>query len=93
MVEGEKDVLAIESVGGVAVCSAMGAGKAKGFDWSVLAGRHLVIVADRDEPGRKHAEDEAELCKRLAESIHIKEAAVGKDVSDHIAAGNNARTS
>ena len=87
VVEGEKNVLAIESVGGVAVCSAMGAGKAKGFDWSVLAGRHLVIVADRDEPGRRHAEDEAQLCKRLAESIAIKKSGVGKDVSDLIAAG------
>ena len=36
VVEGEKDVLAVESVGSFAVCSAMGAGKANKFDWSVL---------------------------------------------------------
>ncbi|MGH3524728.1 MAG: AAA family ATPase, partial [Mycobacterium sp.] len=36
--EGEKDVLAIEAAGGVAVCPAMGAGKAHKFDWSRLRG-------------------------------------------------------
>src|SRR5271163_1420981 len=35
--EGEKDVLAVESAGGAAVCSAMGAKSAKRFDWSPLS--------------------------------------------------------
>jgi hypothetical protein len=51
VVEGEKDVLAIEAVAGVAVCSAMGAGKAGKFDWSPLDGKHAIIVADKDKPG------------------------------------------
>ena len=47
--EGEKDVLAVESVGAVAVCSAMGAGKAHKADWSPLRGKQVIIVADNDE--------------------------------------------
>ena len=85
-VEGEEDVYAVESVGGVAVCSAMGAGKAHLADWTPLDGRHVVIVADKDEPGRKHAVQVAAQCGGAA-SIRIVEAAIGKDISDHIAAG------
>ena len=53
--EGEKDVLAIEAAGGVAVCSAMGAGKADKADWSALKDKHAIIIADKDKPGREHA--------------------------------------
>src|SRR4051794_9093694 len=53
--EGEKDVENIEAVGGTAVCSAMGAGKADKFDWSVLQEKFVTIIADRDGPGRQHA--------------------------------------
>jgi 5S rRNA maturation endonuclease (ribonuclease M5) len=86
VVEGEKDVLAVESVGGVAVCSAMGAGKADKFDWSPLKGKTAIIVADKDDPGRKHAAQVAELLDGIAETITIKQAVVGKDPADHIAA-------
>ena len=85
--EGEKDVLAIETAGGVAVCSAMGAGKAHKADWSPLRGRHAIIVADNDQPGREHATQIAELLNPIAASVAIKQAAVGKDAADHIAAG------
>jgi hypothetical protein len=87
--EGEKDVLAAESVGAVAVCPAMGVGKAPKFDWSALAGKHVIIVADRDEPGRRHARQVAELLAGIAASVTIMEAAVGKDLADHIAAGKS----
>jgi hypothetical protein len=86
--EGEKDVLAVESVGGVAVCNAMGAGKASRFDWTPLKGTHAVIIADKDDPGRKHAAEVAAILEPIAASVHIAEAAVGKDPADHIAAGN-----
>ncbi len=85
--EGEKDVLAVEAVGGVAVCSAMGAGKADKFDWAVLAGKHAIIIADKDKPGRKHATQIAELVGGVAGSVRIVEAKGGKDAADHIAAG------
>lgn len=87
VVEGEKDVLALESVGAVAVCNAMGAGKAHLFDWSPLAGHTVVIVADDDEPGRKHALQVYEIVQPLAAGVVIARAASGKDAADHIAAG------
>ncbi|CCK59356.1 DUF3631 domain-containing protein [Mycobacterium canetti] len=86
--EGEKDCLAVESVGGTAVCSAMGAGKAYLADWSPLAGKHVIIVADRDDPGRKHAAQVVDILRGTAASVRITEPAVGKDAADHIAAGH-----
>jgi 5S rRNA maturation endonuclease (ribonuclease M5) len=83
--EGEKDVLAIEAAGGVAVCSALGAGKAHLADWSPLAGLHVIIIADRDEAGRRHAAQIGELLAGIAASVQIVEAAAGKDAADHIA--------
>lgn len=85
--EGEKDVEAIEAAGGVAVCSAMGAGKAKLADLSPLRGKHVIVVADKDAPGRQHAREVAELLDGIAASVRIVEAAAGKDTADHIAAG------
>lgn len=87
VVEGEKDVHAIESVGGVAVCSAMGAGKAHLFDWAPLTGHTVVIVADDDDPGRKHAMQVREIVEPIAAGVVVTQAASGKDAADHIAAG------
>lgn len=87
VVEGEEDVHAVEAAGGAAVCPAMGAGKANRFDWSPLAGKHVVIVADRDKPGRQHAAKVAQLVSPVAASVRVVESAIGKDASDHIAAG------
>jgi HK97 family phage major capsid protein len=84
--EGEKDVEAIEAVGGVAVCSAMGAGKADLADVSPLRGKHVIVVADKDGAGREHARQVAELLTDVAASVRIVEAADGKDAADHIAA-------
>ncbi len=88
VVEGEKDVHAVEAVGGVAVCSAMGSGKAHLFDWTPLAGHTVVIVADDDEPGRRHAIQVHELVEPIAAGIAVVVARVGKDAADHIAAGH-----
>ena len=59
--EGEKDVQAIEAIGGSRGVQAMGAGKAHLADWFPLTGKHVIIVADNDEPGLDHADDIAEL--------------------------------
>jgi len=89
IVEGEQDVLAVESAGGTAVSPAMGAGKARLFDWTPLRGRDAVIVADKDGPGRKHAAQVAALLDGIAKSVRIVAAAAGKDAADHIAAGHS----
>ena len=69
VVEGEKDVLAIEAIGGTAVCSAMGAGKAHIADWSPLTGKHVIIIADNDDPGFNHAEDIADILDGIAITV------------------------
>lgn len=92
VVEGEKDCLTMASVGTVAVSAPMGAGKNRNlarYDWTPLRGRDIVVVADRDEPGREHATRVAELLKPIARSVRVAEAAVGKDVSEHITAGRS----
>ena len=89
VVEGEKDVLAVEAAGGVAVCSAMGAEKAHLADWSLLAGKDVILVADCDDPGRKHAIQIAEILAEVAASVIIVEAMIGKDAADHLAAGKS----
>ncbi|MGV0068573.1 AAA family ATPase [Mycobacterium colombiense] len=86
VVEGEKDVDSIRSIGGVAVCSAMGAGKAHLANWKPLHGKNAVIIADDDEAGYTHAQQVSEILAGHA-SVVIMKAAVGNDVSDHIAAG------
>ncbi|WP_068379674.1 toprim domain-containing protein [Rhodococcus sp. EPR-157] len=86
VVEGEKDVHAAESIGLVATCSAMGAGKAHRADLSPLRNKTVVIVADRDKAGRAHAEQVAELLGTTA-GVTIAEPSVGKDLADHVAAG------
>jgi hypothetical protein len=91
--EGEKDVDRLRSLGVLATCNPMGAGK-----WSFVAelarstlrNRRVLVLADADKPGRDHA---AEVVASLTESA----AAVadlfpgedsGKDVSDWLDAGN-----
>lgn len=93
VVEGEKDADAINGLesGGefYATTAPMGA-KAK---WSpdytpFLAGVDVVIVADRDEPGRKRALDVRFHLKSAAKAVKIVLAKAGKDVFDHLAAGH-----
>jgi len=86
--EGEKDVEAVEAAGGVGVCSAMGAGKAYLADWTLLRGRHVVIVADKDKAGREHAADVVGQLDGIAASARVVEVKVGKDFADHFAAGH-----
>lgn len=86
VVEGEKDVLALESVGAVATCAPMGAGRWGKVDDTAVHGGTVVVVADKDAPGRKHA---ADVTASLAEhaDVVVVEALVGKDAADHVAAG------
>ena len=57
VVEGEKDVDRLRSLGFTATCNFNGAGKwGDGHTQSMPAGRDVVILADADKPGMKHAE-------------------------------------
>lgn len=86
--EGEKDVHALVDHGLVATCNAQGAGK-----WTAEHARHLegadvTIVADRDDPGRAHAEQVVSTLEGLARTIYVVQARTGKDAADHFAAGH-----
>lgn len=87
IVEGEKDVHALEAVGLVATCNPGGAGK-----WStveelartVLAGRTVIIVADKDVVGRKHAH---QIRASLEHASLVEAPDPHKDVADLLGAG------
>lgn len=87
--EGEQDAVTLATLCTVAAVSPPQGAKTRPdrWDWTPLEGRHVVIIADNDEPGRKHADVVAAQIKSIAKSVKIVESAVGKDVSDHIAAG------
>jgi Protein of unknown function (DUF3987)/Toprim-like len=85
--EGEKDVHALEAAGVTATCNPMGAGKWRPEYADTLAGASVVIVADRDEAGRKHAAEVAASLASKALVVTVVEAAEGKDAADHLAAG------
>jgi 5S rRNA maturation endonuclease (ribonuclease M5) len=86
--EGEKDVHALERAGAAATTSPGGAGKWRSDYDSYFTGADVVIIADADEPGRKHAADIARHLAGTASSVAIREAATGKDAADHLAAGH-----
>jgi 5S rRNA maturation endonuclease (ribonuclease M5) len=90
VVEGEKDVLALEAVGAVATCNAGGAGKFQQHHAAQLIGAQLVvIVADDDEPGVDHARKVGLELTMFGVPHCVVEAASGKDAADHIAAGHD----
>lgn len=57
VVEGEKDVEALRALGLVAACNPGGAGKWRADYNEHLRGRHVVVIPDADQPGRRHADD------------------------------------
>ncbi|MBA3707417.1 MAG: AAA family ATPase [Planctomycetes bacterium] len=57
VVEGEKCVHALHSLGIVATTSPCGAGKAEHADWSPLSGKDVILWPDHDDPGAKHMAD------------------------------------
>ncbi|MGW3193700.1 DUF3987 domain-containing protein [Streptomyces sp. NPDC001118] len=88
IVEGEKDVESLRAIGCVATCNIGGAGKWSSSYTRFLEGAaQVVVIADRDEPGRKHAAAVAESVETAEIPVRVVEAARGKDVSDHLAAG------
>jgi hypothetical protein len=89
--EGEKDVHALEAAGAVATCNSGGAGKWRPQFAQALAGAgQVVIVADRDAPGRNHARAVAASLEGVVADVRLVEPAIDRDhadVADHLAAG------
>jgi hypothetical protein len=86
--EGEQDVDTLASLEVAAVTSPMGAQHWAKCDYTPLTGaRNLIIIQDRDEQGRQRANGLYHHLRSLGAEVVIVEAAVGKDVTDHIMAG------
>jgi putative DNA primase/helicase len=73
--EGEKDVHTLEAWGLVASCNSGGSGKSTLYaGWTdYFRGRHIVVLPDNDEPGRKHAAAIAAALLSVAASLRIVE--------------------
>lgn len=94
LVEGEKDVEALRALGEVATTNVGGAQSWKDEYTEVLKElRTVLVVADRDGPGLKRAQKlVAELQAAGVPSVVGCQAKVGKDISDHLAAGETLET-
>ena len=89
IVEGEKDANSMWEAGFPATTSPMGAGKWRPEYATMLAGaKAVIIVADRDEPGREHARRIKKSLEGVAQGTWIVQAKTGKDATDHLQAGH-----
>lgn len=86
VVEGEKDVHALELIGATATTNAGGAGKWDAAYARTLANaERVIIVADNDDPGLAHAYAiQASLNGTPSMIVRARE---GKDAADHVKAG------
>jgi len=101
VVEGEKDVHAIEATGGVATCNPGGAGPGRWreeYAAALFGASTVMVVADRDSPdlnhpangykGQRHARRIARSLAKQGTPVRLVMAAAGKDAADHLAAGH-----
>jgi putative DNA primase/helicase len=94
IVEGEKDVHALERLGLTATCNPMGAGKWRREYAEMLRGaRRVVVLSDCDIPGRKHGLEVAEGVSACVNDVRVVELFPdespekhGRDVADWLAA-------
>ncbi len=91
IVEGEKDVDNLMSIGAVATCNPQGAGKWRDEYSDHLKGFQCVILPDNDDAGEKHAQAVSKSLFRTAAEVSILRLPSlpdKGDVSDWIAKGN-----
>jgi hypothetical protein len=85
--EGERDVHTLEALEVAATCSPMGAGKWRPEYSKHFRSKAIVIIPDNDEPGRKHAAEEAISVLAVAERVRIVELPKGKDATEWVQLG------
>jgi 5S rRNA maturation endonuclease (ribonuclease M5) len=86
LVEGENDVHALETLGVTATTARGGADGIGKADLTPLHGAKVIAVVDKDEAGDKWARHVNERLVTKA-TLSFVQAEIGKDASDHIAAG------
>jgi 5S rRNA maturation endonuclease (ribonuclease M5) len=89
VVEGEKCCDAADTIGLTATTSAHGSKSASKSDWSLLAGKEVVICPDHDEPGERYAAEVASILTGLTPAANVKilrlpDMAKGEDIYDFI---------
>ena len=82
VVEGEKCVEALVSLGLLGTTSAGGSNAASKSDWSPLAGRDVVILPDADAAGRKYADEVAEILLGLDPPAVVRIVDLAPDADD-----------
>lgn len=93
VVEGEKDVHAVEDAGEAATCfPGGGVCGSRELDALNALGRHggaadVVVWQDKDDTGRKRARNTIARLVGMGVPVRLVEAARGKDAADHLAAG------
>jgi hypothetical protein len=85
--EGEKDCETARNLGLLATCNPQGAGKWKPEYAERLKGKRICIIADADEPGRKHAQEVAASLVGKVESLRVLELPHAKDLTEWISQG------
>jgi putative DNA primase/helicase len=86
-VEGEKDCETARKMKLVATCNPGGAGKWLEEYSECLRGKRVAIIADADEPGRKHAQQVAASLAGKVESLKVIELPGAKDLSEWVERG------
>jgi hypothetical protein len=71
IVEGEKDVHSLEAIDMIGTCNPMGAGKWRSAYSEMLRGAAVVIIADNDACGRRHAHDVAAALHGVAADVRV----------------------
>ncbi len=87
VVEGEKDVHALEALGAVATTAPEGAANWHRVDPTPLHGGNVVVIPDKDEAGDRYAARVLDSLDGMVSASGWSLAKVGKDAADHIAAG------
>ena len=95
VVEGEKDADALAALGLAVTTASGGAGKWQPGYTAALAGADVIILPDRDEPGRRHGALVAAALRGRAKSVRVVELPDRdehrvKDAADWIGAGGTA---
>ena len=91
IVEGEKDVDRLFSLGFLATTNSGGAGKWQARFGRYLKGRDVIIIPDNDKPGKEHADQLVVSLEGKAASVRVlelPEQGQGADVSDWLNKGN-----
>ncbi len=90
--EGEKDCETACGMGLVATCNPQGAGKWRPEYSDSLQGKRVCIIADADEPGRRHAQEIAASLLGRVESLKVMEVPGAKDLTEWVGHGGARET-